>query len=133
MIDPRTSPMTQKYATMLFEARKTKGMTEEKALSLVTDDANYFGTMMMYAGDAHGMVSGACHTTADTMRPALQIIKTAPGINLVSSIFFMLLPEQVCAATPMPIPCTPTAVSPSALSTAPGSYRLALWTFSAFS
>eukprot|EP00959_Pyramimonas_sp_CCMP1952_P167996 3510811-Pyramimonas_sp.AAC.3 len=79
---------------MLFENRKAKGMTMEKALDLVRGDANYYGTMMMHAGDADGMVSGAVHTTADTMRPALQVIKTAPGISLVSSIFFMLLPKE---------------------------------------
>ena len=87
--------LLQRYADMLYEARKEKGMTPEKALDLVTMDPNYYGTMMMFADEAHGMVSGACHTTADTMRPALQIIKTAPGCSLVSSVFFMLLPEQV--------------------------------------
>jgi phosphate acetyltransferase len=95
IVDPGTSSDTQRYADMLYEARKEKGMTPEKALDLVTMDPNYYGTMMMFADEAHGMVSGACHTTADTMRPALQIIKTAPGCSLVSSVFFMLLPEQV--------------------------------------
>jgi phosphate acetyltransferase len=95
IVDPGTSSDTQRYADMLYEARKEKGMTPEKALDLVTMDPNYYGTMMMHRGLADGMVSGACHTTADTMRPALQIIKTAPGFSLVSSVFFMLLPKQV--------------------------------------
>jgi len=95
VIDPATSEHTQRYADLLYENRKEKGMTPEKALDLVRNDPNYYGTMMMVASEADGMVSGAVHTTADTMRPALQVIKTAPGIALVSSIFFMLLPQQV--------------------------------------
>eukprot|EP00288_Rhodomonas_lens_P007150 CAMPEP_0177719356 /NCGR_PEP_ID=MMETSP0484_2-20121128/16059_1 /TAXON_ID=354590 /ORGANISM="Rhodomonas lens, Strain RHODO" /LENGTH=1342 /DNA_ID=CAMNT_0019231567 /DNA_START=67 /DNA_END=4096 /DNA_ORIENTATION=+ len=79
----------------LLKLRGTKGMTREKALDIIDQDANYFGTLMMYLHRADGMVSGACHTTADTMRPAMQIIKTEPGASLVSSVFFMLLPERV--------------------------------------
>lgn len=95
IIDPSTSPDTPRYSEMLYEARKAKGMAMEKAEMLIKEDPNYYATMMMYDGVADGMVSGACHTTADTMRPALQIIKTAPGIPLVSSVFFMLLPQKV--------------------------------------
>eukprot|EP00238_Polyblepharides_amylifera_P005666 CAMPEP_0196587096 /NCGR_PEP_ID=MMETSP1081-20130531/56439_1 /TAXON_ID=36882 /ORGANISM="Pyramimonas amylifera, Strain CCMP720" /LENGTH=369 /DNA_ID=CAMNT_0041909187 /DNA_START=1 /DNA_END=1110 /DNA_ORIENTATION=- len=94
LLNPATADKTPHYIMQLYECRKSKGMTMEKAAELIKD-ANYFGTMMMYCGDADGMVSGACHTTADTMRPALQIIKTAPGSALVSSVFFMLLPDQV--------------------------------------
>ena len=79
----------------LYQAREKKGMTVEKARELLRSDPSYFGTMMMMQGLADGMVSGACHSTANTMRPALQLIKMAPGCSLVSSVFFMLLPDKV--------------------------------------
>jgi len=79
----------------LCEARKAKGMTERKARELLRHDEAYFGTMMMMNGLADGMVSGACHSTANTMRPALQLIKMAPGYSLASSVFFMLLRDKV--------------------------------------
>jgi len=94
VVDPTSSEELPALADALFEARKSKGMTEAKAKDLA-QDANYYGTLLMFMNKADGMVSGACHTTADTMRPALQIIKTAPGFSLVSSVFFMLLPKQV--------------------------------------
>lgn len=79
----------------LYHARKKKGMTQTQARDLLRNDVSYFGTMMMMQGMADGMVSGACHSTANTMRPALQLIKMAPGYSLVSSVFFMLLKEKV--------------------------------------
>jgi phosphate acetyltransferase len=94
------------YVAPLVERRKAKGMTPELAVQELADPI-MIGTMMMALGEADGLVSGAVHTTAHTIRPALQIIKTAPGYNLVSSVFFMCLPEQVlvfgdCAVNPNP-------------------------------
>ena len=86
IIDPKTSPNLTKYATMLYEMRKDKGMTEEEANKTALN-ANYFGTLMIKAGDADGMVSGANHSTADTVRPALQIIKSSRKDRGVSSVF----------------------------------------------
>ncbi len=90
----------------LVERRKAKGMTPEQAAQELADPI-MVGTMMMALGEADGLVSGAVHTTAHTIRPALQIIKTVPGCNLVSSVFFMCLPDQVlvfgdCAVNPNP-------------------------------
>ncbi len=76
LVNPETSPKLNEYAALLFDLRKAKGMTEEQALK-TAKDANYFGTLMVKAGDADGMLSGANHSTADTVRPALQIIKSA--------------------------------------------------------
>ena len=92
IVDPATSPKTKEYAALLFELRKAKGMTFEQAEKLALD-CSYFSVLMIKAGDADGMVSGAVHSTGDTLRPALQIIKTAPGISTVSSCFIMCLPE----------------------------------------
>ncbi len=92
IVDPATSPKTKEYAALLYELRKSKGMTMEQAEQL-TLDCSYFSVLMIKAGDADGMVSGAVHSTGDTLRPALQIIKTAPGISTVSSCFIMCLPE----------------------------------------
>ena len=95
-----------RYVDALVERRKTKGMTPELARSELADEI-MIGTMMMALDEADGLVSGAVHTTAHTIRPALQIIKTVPGCNLVSSVFFMCLPDQVlvfgdCAVNPNP-------------------------------
>lgn len=79
----------------LVAARKHKGMTPENAGTLLRDDPNYYGTMMLHLGLADGMVSGACHSTAATMRPALQIVKMMPGVTIASSVFFMLLQSGV--------------------------------------
>lgn len=92
IVDPETSDLTKKYADLLYNIRKAKGMTEEEAARLAKD-CTYFAVLMVKAGDADGMVSGAVHSTGDTLRPALQIIKTAPGISTVSSCFIMCLPE----------------------------------------
>ena len=94
IVDPKTSKLKSKYANRFYELRKHKGMTVEGAQDIM-NNKNYFGTMMIYMGDADGMVSGANNTTADTIRPALQIIKTKPGISIVSSVFFMCLDTKV--------------------------------------
>jgi len=95
IINPATFSGLQEMAENLAEKRKSKGLTYEAALNELKNNPNMFGTMMMAMDMADGMVSGACHTTADTMRPALQVIKCAPGVSLVSSIFFMLLSSGV--------------------------------------
>jgi phosphate acetyltransferase len=92
IIDPETSENTAKYANEFCELRKKKGMTLEKADKIVRDPL-YYATMMVKLGDGDGMVSGAIHTTGDLLRPGLQIIKTAPGISVVSSTFIMSVPN----------------------------------------
>lgn len=92
VIDPRASDLREGFAQTLFELRRAKGMTEEEALAL-TDDVLYFGVMMVKAGQADGMVAGACHATGDVLRPSLQILRTAPGVKLVSSFFVMAVPD----------------------------------------
>jgi phosphate acetyltransferase len=104
IIDP--AKVRDKYVARLVELRKSKGMTEVIAQEHLKDTV-VLGTMMLEANDVQGLVSGAVHTTANTIRPPLQIIKTAPNASLVSSVFFMLLPEQVlvygdCAINPDP-------------------------------
>jgi phosphate acetyltransferase len=106
VIDPETSELRAKYAAEFFELRKHKGVNMDMALDAMTD-VSYFGTMMVHNNDAHGMVSGAAHTTQHTIRPALQVIKTSEGSNTVSSVFFMLLEDRVvsygdCAINPDP-------------------------------
>jgi phosphate acetyltransferase len=93
IVDPATSEKTDAYAKEFFELRKHKGMTVEKA-SETLKDTMYFGTMMVKMGDADGLVSGAIHATGDLLRPGMQIIKTAPGIKVVSSFFIMELPNN---------------------------------------
>jgi len=105
-IDPLKSEMLEDYAHIFFEMRKHKGVSEEMARDTMTD-AGYFGTMMVHTGAAGGMVSGAIHTTGDTIRPALQIIRTQPGFSIVSSVFLMCLADRVlvygdCAVNPDP-------------------------------
>lgn len=92
LIDPLTSDKTAQYANILYEARKAKGMTEEEAFKQAKD-RTMFGALMLKAGDVDGYVSGACHSTANTLRPGLQVVKTAPGIKTVSSCFIMIAPE----------------------------------------
>ncbi|HZF70106.1 phosphate acetyltransferase [Sulfuricurvum sp.] len=94
IIDPNTSDLRESFADELYRIRKYKGMQLQAAHDAMSH-GTYFGTMLVYKGLADGMVSGASHTTADTVRPALQIIKTAPGISIVSSVFFMCLETQV--------------------------------------
>ncbi|HEX2944664.1 MAG TPA: phosphate acetyltransferase [Clostridia bacterium] len=92
IVDPETSPDFDKYAEAFYELRKAKGVTLEKARETMKNDT-YWGVMMVKMGAADGMVSGAIHSTADTLRPALQILKTAPGTKLVSSFFVMVVPD----------------------------------------
>lgn len=92
-IDPATSEKTAVYTEQLYEMRKAKGMTPEQAKTLLTTDYMYFACMMVKNGEADGVVSGACHSTANTLRPSLQIIKTAPGTKLVSTFFVMVVPN----------------------------------------
>ena len=92
IINPKTSSKRKEYAEGLYELRKAKGMTMEKAEELVEDEV-YFGMMMVKKEEADGLVSGAIHSTSDTLRPALQILKTAPGTKLVSAFFVMVVPD----------------------------------------
>ncbi len=94
IIDPLKSPLMDTYAQTFYELRKEKGLLIEGAKDAMTHET-YFATMMVYAGYADGMVSGAIHTTGDTIRPALQIIKTKPGISIVSSVFLMCMDTRV--------------------------------------
>lgn len=89
IINPLKSEKFEDYAEKFYELRKAKGMTPEKAKEIMKDPI-YFGTMMVKVGDADGIVSGACHPTAHTLRPALQILKTAPGTKLASAFFLMV-------------------------------------------
>jgi phosphate acetyltransferase len=93
IINPKKSEKLGEYAKLLYELRKSKGMTEEQAL-LTASDNTYFGVLMLKAGEVDGLVSGACHSTANTLRPGLQIIKTGKGVPLVSSYFLMVAPEN---------------------------------------
>jgi len=106
IIDIETSPQKESYAEQYYQLRKHKNVNLPIALERMTD-VNYFAAMMVYCKDADGMVSGAAHTTADTVRPALEIIKTKPGVTKVSSIFIMCMPARVliygdCAINPEP-------------------------------
>ena len=92
IIDPNISDKFSKYANDFYELRKEKGMTLDKAKEMMKNNV-YFGMMMVKEGDSDGLVSGACHSTADTLRPALQILKTAPGTKLVSAFFLMVVPD----------------------------------------
>ena len=93
IIDPNTYEKTQEYIDLFVELRKAKGMTPEQAKATMLKDYAYYGCLMIKSGDADGMVSGACHSTADTLRPCLQIIKTKPGTKLVSAFFLMVVPD----------------------------------------
>lgn len=92
IINPLKSEKFGEYSNKFYELRKAKGMTPEKAKEIMKEPI-YFGTMMVKVGDADGIVSGACHPTAHTLRPALQILKTAPGTKLVSAFFMMIVPN----------------------------------------
>jgi phosphate acetyltransferase len=106
VVDPAASPWREEFAPGYAELRRHKGVTLDLARDVVRDP-NYFGTMMVHRGLADGMVSGAAHTTAATIRPAFEIIKTVPGVSVASSVFFMLLADRVlvygdCAVNPDP-------------------------------
>ncbi len=93
VINPKDHPKKQEYTELLYEIRKSKGMTMEKAAKLV-EDPLYLGTLMIKAGDADGEVAGASNSTGDVLRPAFQIVKTLPGISIVSGAFIMILKDQ---------------------------------------
>lgn len=106
IVQPKESPKYTQYWQKLYELRKDKGLEETQAKDLMLDHS-YFGTMMVFMGDADGMVSGAVNTTAHTIRPSLQFVKTKAGVKTVSSVFFMLLQDRVlvygdCAIVPKP-------------------------------
>ena len=106
IIQPTASPRFNAYAQQYYEMRKSKGLTLEQAQERM-QDSTYFGTMMVQIGDADGMVSGAVNTTAHTIRPAFEIIKTKPDTSIVSSVFFMCLKDRIlvfgdCAVNPNP-------------------------------
>ena len=92
IVDPNTSEKYDEYVNLFYELRKHKGMTIEKAKELVKDPV-YYGMLMVKQGEADGLVSGAAHSTSDTLRPALQILKTAPNTKLVSAFFVMVVPN----------------------------------------
>lgn len=93
IIDPNTYSKTAEYIDLLVELRKAKGMTKEEATKLLLNEYMFYACTMVKAGDADGVVSGACHSTANTLKPALQIIKTKPGTKLVSAFFLMEVPN----------------------------------------
>ena len=93
IIDPFTYEKTEEYLNLFVELRKAKGLTYEEAKKQALGDYMYYACLMVKAGDADGVVSGACHSTANTLRPSLQIIKTKPGVKLVSAFFVMVVPN----------------------------------------
>ena len=93
IVDPATNPKTAEYIDLLVELRKAKGMTKEAATDLLMKEYMFYACIMVKAGDADGVVSRACHSTANTLKPALQIIKTKPGTKLVSAFFLMEVPN----------------------------------------
>ena len=93
VIDPTKTDKLDEYVELLYETRKSKGMTVEKAKDILISDPLTFGVVMVKANDADGMVAGACHATADVLRPSLQILRTAPGVKLVSAFFILDVPD----------------------------------------
>ena len=93
VVNPAKSDKLDEYVNLLYETRKAKGMTEEKAREILLSDYLTFGVVMVKANDADGMVAGCCHATADVLRPSLQILRTAPGVKLVSAFFILDVPN----------------------------------------
>ena len=120
--DPTTSDWLDDFGDTYFQLRRHKGISEQTARDTMTD-VSYFGTMMVHKGLASGMVSGAAHTTAHTIRPSFEIIKTEPGCAIVSSVFFMCLADRVlvygdCAINPEPSPAQLADIAASSATTA---------------
>lgn len=93
VVNPHKCEKLDEYVNLLYETRKAKGMTEEKAREILLSDYLTFGVIMVKANDADGMVAGCCHATADVLRPSLQILRTAPGVKLVSAFFLLDVPN----------------------------------------
>ena len=108
IFNPATDSKLNEFAGKFYEYRKHKGVTEEQAAQMVTDEI-YFGTMLVKEGYADGLVAGACHSSADTIRPALQIIKPVPGLRTISSTFFMCLGEETYLFSDCALVQNPTA------------------------
>jgi len=108
IFNPQNDQKLDEFANTLYELRKDKGMTLEKAAQIVTDEI-YFGTMLVKLGLADGLVAGACHSSADTIRPALQIIKPVAGLRTISSSFFMCLSEDTYLFSDCALVQNPTA------------------------
>jgi phosphate acetyltransferase len=127
VVDPATSPWRDDFAAEYARLRAGRGVTLDAAHDTVAD-VNYFGTLMVHSGRADAMVSGAAHPTADTIRPAFEIIRTVPGVSVASSVFFMCLPDRVlvygdCAVNPEP---TPRQLADIALSSADTAARFGI-------
>lgn len=93
IVDPATSELTEELVQLLYELRCDKGMTVDEAREVLLNDYMYYACMLVKIGKADGAVSGACHSTSNTLRPALQILKTKPGVKLVSAFFLMVVPD----------------------------------------
>jgi phosphate acetyltransferase len=98
IINPKNYARIEEYSEELYQIRKAKGMTKKQAYAMLVSDHMYFACMMVRLGDADGVVSGACHSSANTLRPSLQIIKTKPGSKLVSAFFVICVPNKEMGA-----------------------------------